>query len=308
MTDSNRFDILSDSIDENNTSEIIKKPVIEVLQIDSIINPENITETLNIIETKEEIESNVDEFFSVLLNLPAKLKSSFWKDDCDFNLSFKSLTEFSQKFKTLLCNHGDYQLDTLFAAMDYNQGSNLAPARSTLFEFFLYSISKINIFLRKYDYETLDLITNAQKDKIRFSAVIGGRDVGNDPISGFRDSGLELTVDTAKILVLYGPILNYLQRHNKLNIDYCQFNGDLARGIRPVEAHSLKFFTDNKKWTDRFGSCYYNVYRKPGKYTSKKGEISRYNNAERIDTRNYNKFLAVLSFIKGVMNSRSIKD
>lgn len=241
-------------------------------------------------DTKEEIDSNVDELLGVMLNLPVKIRSSFWNDNLNFDEPFKSLSEFSKKFTTFLINHGDYQLDDLFAAMEAN--NTLIPTRSTILEFCLYSLAKSNTFFKKQDYDILDKICKTRKNKLRFSAIIGGRDVGMCQMNNFGDSGLELTFETVKTLKLFIPVLNYLQRNNKIIFDYPQFHGDISRGIKGIDAHTLNYFTHVKNWSDRYGVCYYNVYRKDMK----------------TENRNFTKYLAVLSYIKGLMYPKSIRE
>lgn len=244
------------------------------------------------IESDEEIDSGVDELLGVMMNLPVKLESSFWGNETDLNKEFTSLTEFSPKFVDFLVKHGAYRLDTIFAAMEYTPGVVLSPTRSSLLEFCLFSISKMNINLKRWDYLILDKIFKRYKGPIMFSAIIGGRDISTCAINNFGDSGLELTEETSKTFNYFIPILHYLQRNNILVFDYPHIHGNMSFGIKPVEGHTYKFFVD-KKWVDRYGVCYYNVFRR---------ENTKVNSSI-----NYNKFLAALSYIKGAMYHKTNK-
>jgi hypothetical protein len=293
MASFNPFNILNDEIDSNNilrSNEESKKEVV----IDEISSDNELTEEIEKFdESKEYIDSYVDEIIGLLINLPVKIESHLWRNGSTFDHNFKSLVEFSPFFIDFMIKHGSYSLDIIFAAMEYNPDYELTPIFSTLLEFFLFKISQTGIHFKKQDYVILDAICKVYPAKLRFSSIIGGRDVTNDSSISFRDSGLELTAELTKSYKLFVPVLIYLQRNNKLNFDYPQFHGDIERGIRAVESHTIQFFI-NKKWMDNYGVCYYNTYKRSREQQS--------------DSKNYNKFLAVLSYIKGLMYPRNIRE
>jgi hypothetical protein len=306
MESSNRFNVLLQDTDENNTENYSVD--------DKKMTPEekDVTNAGSgvISETIEEIEAKVDEIISAMNHFPNKISSRLWKDGDEFTDVCMSMVEFSDYFIATLKEHGGYSLDELFFVLEHEHvdSYSLPPTRSTLFEYILYRLGKSHMLLKRQDYDILDGLCKAQKEKIRFSAVIGGRDVANNTMAEFGDSGLALIESNVKDYEVVAKICSYLQRINRITFDYHQMFGKPEKGIKAVDPHTFEYFTTVRKWTDKSGLCYYNSYIKlPYNAGSGAGKRDSKPNSK-IDTRNFNQLLAVLSFVKGQMNPHSIRE
>ena len=174
---------------------------------------------------------------------------------------------------------------TKFLCIDdsYNTSNNeffdvLDPRSSTLKEYLLQRICSEELtFDTLQDYEVLNEIIGMDDKKIRLSALIGARkpQVIN-PIK-MNDSGIELNNKTRSRYENTAKMVKYLKESKMIDIDYQEFyrGGSKNIGIYPVPFEKLNF--------DVRGTRYYKLYVKDN---------------SKNDTRNYNKLLAILAFIK----------
>lgn len=215
------------------------------------------------------------------INIPIEYRVNPEKEDV------VSISDFNEIFIRKLILFSNVRLDPLFNEWDLIDDNHcetiIAPMKCTMGEYFLFSICTAGIYVKnRIDYGTLERIVSSFKQNVRFSSLIGSRDIVNDKILSFRYSGLELRDEYIEFYRNSTFIFKFLRRLNKIYIDLPWIFG--AEGVKKLKAQELSFFHKHKN-----GTYFYNCLPK------------RFNGTNSV--RNYHMLAAVLSYYKFLLVS-----